>query len=260
MKIHLFDQPRSATRFVARRLACLVAERPNAVLGLATGGTMQPVYAELLSMARTQGISFAGIGSFNLDEYVGLAPDHPQSYWHFMREHLFDHIDADPGRLAIPHGNAPDPVAEALRYEDRIRRAGGIDLQLLGLGSNGHIGFNEPGASFSSRTRVETLAEETRRANARFFGKGEHVPSEAITMGIASIMEARSIVLLAIGSGKAAAVRAMIEGPVSEDCPASALRSHPDVTVVLDVAAASLLDARTTVTRHDDAGELHEVG
>jgi len=250
MDIHVFDHPRAATRYAAEALAGVVAQRPQAVLGLATGGTMPPVYTDLLTIAQDREIAFSDIRSFNLDEYVGLSPDHPRSYWHFMRRHLFDHIDADSDRLAVPRGDAEDANAEARRYEDAIRQVGGIDLQLLGLGANGHIGFNEPGASFSSRTRVEILAEDTRRANARFFGDGEVVPSRAITMGIGTILEAKAILLLATGEGKAEAACAMIEGTVEEQCPASALRCHGDVTILLDRAAASGLSANTCMTRH----------
>lgn len=245
MNIIVFPEAQTATDFVAEKLVNTILKKPDAVLGLATGGTMPPVYAALLRAARNRQVSLSDLRSFNLDEYVGLAPDHPQSYHHFMRKHLFDHIDAKTNNLFVPRGDHPEPAQEASRYEGAIIEAGGIDVQLLGLGANGHIGFNEPSASFSSRTRVETLTDDTRLANARFFKADESVPSQAITVGIATILDARSILLLATGEAKARAVQAMIEGPIEENCPASALRNHPSVTVALDVGAASRLSSKT---------------
>jgi len=229
----------------AKRAAGFLADAVNArrkpVLGLATGATMEPVYADLVARYRAGGVSFAGASSFNLDEYVGLSPDHPQSFRQTMNRLLFSHVDLNAERCFLPRGDAPDPEAEARRYDAAITAAGGIDVQLLGIGRNGHIGFNEPTSSLSGRTRVKTLTRCTRNANARFFDDPADVPRYAITMGIANVMEADLCVLLATGSAKAAAVARMIEGPVGADCPATALQWHANATVILDRAAAAHL-------------------
>lgn len=258
MKVLIFPDAAAATDRAADHLLRQVAAQPASVLGLATGGTMEPVYARLRE--RRGGVSFAGVTTLNLDEYVGLAPDHPQSYATYMAHHLFDHLDVDRARTHLPQGDAESPVVEAERYERAIVEAGGIDLQLLGLGVNGHIGFNEPVSSFGSRTRVKTLTSRTRADNARFFGQGEDVPAFAITMGIATIMEAREIVLLATGSDKAAAVRMMVEGPISAFCPASILQFHPHVTVLLDEAAASELKLLDYYNEVHPGGEEVDIG
>ncbi len=242
MKVLIFPQPEAAVRRTADLLMDQVRRAPRSVLGLATGGTMEPVYAEIL--ARRDRPSFAGVQSFNLDEYVGLAPEHPQSYHRYMAQHLFDGLDMPATQAHLPRGDAPLAHLEASEYDARIRAAGRIDLQLLGLGANGHIGFNEPGSSLGSRTRVKTLTRKTLEDNARFFGPDEEVPRYAITMGIETIMEARQIVLLALGPGKAAAVRGMIEGAVSTYCPASILQFHKNATIVIDEAAAADLTLR----------------
>jgi glucosamine-6-phosphate deaminase len=205
---------------------------------------MEAVYARLIAACRAGTVSFAKARSFNLDEYVGVAPDHPCSYWRYMREQLFDHVDMAPGAALLPRGDAADPAAEAAGYEAAIAQAGGIGLQLLGLGANGHIGFNEPTSSLSSLTRIKTLTHSTRAANARFFDRPEDVPRMAITMGIGTILNADEVLLLAYGEGKADAAAAMIEGPLSASCPASALQMHRRAVVVLDEAAASRLTLR----------------
>lgn len=238
MKVLILETAQKAYERAADIIAALVRENPRAVLGLATGGTMLPVYEHLVAAHRA-GLGFAGITSFNLDEYVGLPPQHPQSYRSYMDQAFFDRIDIDPARTHLPRGDAPDAMAEAARYEDAISRAGGIDLQLLGLGRNGHIGFNEPTSSLGSRSRVKTLTRQTRDANSRFFGPDETVPQFAITMGIATILDARHCVLIATGSEKARAVAAMVEGPLAAICPASALQMHPRATVILDSDAAA---------------------
>lgn len=234
----------SAGRAAARAAGLVVdqlATMPNAVLGLATGSTMEPVYADLIARCRAGAISLARATSFNLDEYVGLSPDHPQSYRQTMQRLLFDHVDIDPARCHLPRADAGDPVAEAQRYDEEIAAAGGIDLQLLGIGRNGHIGFNEPTSSLGARTRIKTLTKSTRAANAGFFGDADKVPRYAITMGIANILEARHCVLVANGAAKAEAVARMIEGPLGADCPATALQLHPRATVIIDRAAAAEL-------------------
>lgn len=244
MKILILPDAGAAADRVAGLIAGRLRREPSAVLGLATGGTMEAVYARLIAACRAGQVSFAGVRSFNLDEYVGVAPDHPCSYWRYMREQLFDHVDIPPGAALLPRGDAADPAAEAAGYEAAIVRAGGIGLQLLGLGANGHIGFNEPTSSLSSLTRIKTLTRSTREANARFFDRPEDVPRMAITMGIGTILNADEVLLLAYGEGKAAAAARMIEGPLSASCPASALQMHRKATVVLDEAAASRLTLR----------------
>ncbi|MGO4852424.1 glucosamine-6-phosphate deaminase [Phaeovulum sp. W22_SRMD_FR3] len=240
MKVLILATPEAAVAKAASLTAETLRAKPRAVLGLATGGTMLPLYARLRAL-HAAGLSFAGVTSFNLDEYVGLGPDHPASYHVYMRSALFEHIDIDPARCHLPRGDAADPQAEAQAYEARIAAAGGIDLQLLGIGRNGHIGFNEPTSSLGSPTRVKTLTESTRDANRPYFTDADTVPRFAITMGVATILAARHCLLLATGAEKAEAVAAMIEGPLAALCPASALQLHPRATIVLDAAAASAL-------------------
>lgn len=244
MRILIRETAADAADRVAGIIAGRIARRPGMVLGLATGGTMEAVYDRLIARHRAGAFSLAQATSFNLDEYVGLAPDHPCSYWRYMREHLFDHVDIDPARAHLPRGDAPDAAAEAARYEAQIVAAGDIGLQLLGLGHNGHIGFNEPTSSLASPTRLKTLARATRQANSRYFARFEDTPRMAITMGIGTILRAEEVVLLATGPAKAEAVAAMVEGPVAALCPASALQLHPRATVVLDAAAAEALRLR----------------
>ncbi len=228
--------------------AGLIAEKirtnPKTVLGLATGGTPLPVYEELVRLYRQENLDFSSVTTFNLDEYVGLGGEDANSYCRFMWENLFNHINIAPERVHIPNGLAEDMEAHCLEYEDRIQQAGGIDLQLLGIGANGHIGFNEPNSSFASRTRVVNLAPETVKANRRFFPAEEDVPRRAVTMGIGTILESRSCLLLAAGENKAEALAAALEAPVSSSVPASALQSHPRTTVICDRAAAAKLRNR----------------
>ena len=244
MKILIHQTKATATDAAAGLIADRLARQPDTVLGLATGGTMESLYADLIARHRAGQVSFARATSFNLDEYVGLAPDHPASYWRYMREKLFDHVDMDPARAHLPRGDAPDPEAEAARFEAAIVAAGDIGLQLLGLGLNGHIGFNEPTSSLSSLTRIKTLTRSTRDANARFFDRADDVPRLAITMGIGTILRAQEVVLLAYGAEKAEVVARMIEGPIAAACPATALQMHRKVTIVLDEAAAGALTLR----------------
>lgn len=237
MRIVLCNSPEEAVSFTVNRIARLVARKPEAVLGLATGGTMEPVYTGLVA-AHREGLSFAKATSFNLDEYVGLTPNHPQSYRYYMEQHLFGQVDMDPSRIFVPRGDL-DPLEAAEAYESEIRSRGPMDLQLLGLGHNGHIGFNEPGSSLASRTRDKALTMSTREANARYFGPDETQPISALTMGIATIMDAKEILILAVGAAKAAAVRAVAEGPVTTMCPGSALQFHQNVTMVVDEDAGA---------------------
>ena len=208
-------------------------------LGLATGSSPLSAYRELARRHREEGLSFAALQAFMLDEYVGLPASHPQSYASFIRAELVDHVDLDPQRVHSPDGAALDVLAEALRYDEMVARSGPVDVQVLGIGANGHVGFNEPGSSLRSRTRVETLTEQTRRDNARFFDGGlAQVPRHVITQGLGTICDARHLVLTAAGAHKAAAIAAAVEGPLSASCPASVLQLHPHVTVVVDEAAA----------------------
>ncbi|WBU59306.1 glucosamine-6-phosphate deaminase [Paracoccus albus] len=244
MKVLIHATPELAIARAADQIVARLDALPGTVLGLATGGTMEAVYARLIEHHRRGEVSFAQSRSFNLDEYVGLPPDHPRSYWRYMRGHLFDHVDFAEGATHLPRGDAADPEAEAAAYEKAIAAAGDIGLQLLGLGANGHIGFNEPTSSLSSLTRIKTLTRSTREANARYFDNPDDVPRLAITMGIGTIMRADEVVLLAYGDSKAEAAAAMIEGPLSAACPASALQMHRKATIVLDQAAASRLKLR----------------
>ncbi|MBE3577223.1 MAG: glucosamine-6-phosphate deaminase [Limnochordales bacterium] len=239
MELVVVDSYRELSLWAANRVADLIRRKPNAVLGLATGSTPLGLYEELVRRHREEGLDFSQVTTFNLDEYLGLPPDHPASYHYFMRENLFAHINVRPGAVHIPSGVAADIEQECIRYEEAIRQAGGIDLQILGIGRNGHIGFNEPGTPFDSRTHVVDLAEDTRRANARFFNSIDEVPRRAVTMGIATIMEAREILLLASGPEKAWAVARTLEGEVTPEVPASVLQRHPRVFVVADRGAAA---------------------
>lgn len=249
MPVHLsvHSDPFQGAAAVAADCAALIrarqAEGRAAVLGLATGGTPVPFYEELIRLHREEGLSFAGVATFNLDEYLGLPPEHSQSYHRYMREHLFDHVDIAPEACHLPPG-APDagsiPTVCAA-YEASIRRAGGIDFQILGIGRTGHIGFNEPGSPRDSRTRRVALDETTRRDASPSFGGLDAVPTHAITMGCGTILEARRIVLMAWGENKAEIVRRALEEPVDDMVTASFLQDHPAATFVLDEHAASKL-------------------
>ena len=237
MEIIIQPTPEAATEIAARLVARLLKEKPDAVLGLATGSTPLLLYRSLVEMR----LDWSRVRTFNLDEYLGLAPDHPQSYHHFMWENLFRHVNVRPENVHIPDGLAQDVPGFCADYEARIRAVGGIDLQLLGIGSDGHIGFNEPSSSLASRTRIKTLTQRTRADNARFFASAEEVPSHVITMGIGTIMEARTNLLLAFGDKKAQVVAEAAEGPITAMNPASVLQLHPDARVCLDEAAATQL-------------------
>jgi glucosamine-6-phosphate deaminase len=228
----------------ARAVAEVVRRKPDAVLGLATGSTPLGLYKELIRMHRKEHLDFSKVATFNLDEYVGLPPDHDQSYRRFMNDNLFKHVNVCAGNTHVPSGLADDYADHCRWYEDRIKARGGIDIQVLGIGGDGHIAFNEPGSSLASRTRVKTLAEQTIRDNARFFKRKKDVPIYAVTMGVGTILEARKLILLASGAGKAEAVAACVEGPVSSMCTASALQLHGDAVVFADRPAAGKLKMR----------------
>lgn len=224
-------------------VAAKLREKPDTVFMIPTGTTPLGMYRRLVAM-HAEGLSFAGATFFNLDEYLGLDPEHPASYHVYMRENFYGLVDVDPSRVHVPEGAAADPEDECRRYERMILEAGGVDLCVLGIGRNGHIGFNEPGASFASRTRVVRLAESTRKVNAADF-EGDRAPEFAISAGMATISEARQVLLLASGENKAQAVATSVEGEVSEEVPASALRNHPDVYFLVDRDAASALGRAT---------------
>ena len=229
----------SVSKEAVRYFETQLESKAASVLGLATGATPLGLYQELAKLARANLLDFTRATTFNLDEYVGLAPDHPRSYRAYMQEHLFAKINIPRASTHVPNGLARDISKHCQDYEDAIKRAGGIDLQLLGLGSDGHIGFNEPSSSLSSRTRLKTLTKRTIADNAQYFASEAEVPRHVITMGMGPIMEARHLLVLAIGEAKAAAVAAMVEGPLTADCPASALQMHPKCTVIIDDLAAS---------------------
>ena len=234
----------------AERLAVLAADAveavvrsgPGAVLGLATGSSPLKVYDELVRRHVQEGLSFAGVRAFMLDEYVGLPVDHPERYRNVIETEIASRVDFAPGAVQSPDGNAEDLVAACAAYEESIAGAVGVDLQILGIGTDGHIAFNEPGSSLASRTRIKTLTAQTREDNARFFGDDvERVPRHCLTQGLATIMSARHLVLLATGKGKAEAVHQLVEGPVSAMWPATIMQMHPHATVLVDDAAASRL-------------------
>ncbi len=236
MKLTVLTSYEALSKHAATLVAAQIHAKPGSVLGLATGSTPVGLYAHLAAMHKSGALSLAGVTTFNLDEYEGLTAEHSQSYQAFMQQHLFGHVDLAPEKTHFPVGEL---VSTA--YDDAIRQAGGIDLQILGIGGNGHIGFNEPGSSFDSRTRAVNLAARTIQDNSRFFAQASEVPHRAVTMGIATIMEARRILLMASGKQKAGAVAHALEGPVHERLPASILQRHSDVHVLIDEDAAAAL-------------------
>ena len=239
MKIIIGTQEEIAKK-AAQRYVDLLKEKPNAVLGHATGSTPLGLYAELVKLNKEGALTYKDVTSFNLDEYAGLDGTHDQSYRYFMNENLFNHIDIDKAKTFVPSGL--DTSAEtAAGYDKAIEAAGGIDLQLLGIGNNGHIGFNEPGTPFGAITHMVELTESTREANKRFFNSIDEVPTHAVTMGIKSIMNARGIILMAIGKAKAPVIKAIVEGEVTPEIPASVLQLHPNAEIYLDHEAAALL-------------------
>ncbi len=241
MNVRVYPNGELASVAAAVLIAGQVIDKPRSVLGLATGSTPLPIYRELIAMQRRGTIDFGEVTTYNLDEYVGLGPDHPCSYRRFMQENLFSQVNIPEGNIHIPNGLAKDVNAECAAYDAAIRAAGRLDLQLLGLGANGHIGFNEPAPVFTTNSYCVKLSQQTLHDNRRFFEDGAQMPTHALTMGIASIMQAKRIVLVATGRNKAEAVRAMVEGPVDPMTPASILQMHRHATILLDADAASLL-------------------
>lgn len=241
MKVVILKDADAVAKYGADIFIKQIKRKPDSVLGLATGSTPVALYKELIAAYQTGQVSFKKASSFNLDEYLGLTGSHPQSYRYFMNQQLFDHIDIDKSQTAVPPGDAEDPFSACEQYEESIKQKDGIDIQLLGIGRNGHIGFNEPSSSLMSRTRVKTLTRATIDDNARFFGPDEYQPHLSITMGIGTILESKKVVLLATGANKAEAIKATVEGPLTAACPASALQMHEHVVLVIDEAAASQL-------------------
>lgn len=242
MRVYRAEDYKAMSRRAASIIAAQVMQKPNCVLGLATGSTPIGAYEQLVEWYKQGDLSFAEVHSVNLDEYLGLTGDHPQSYRYFMQKNLFDHVDIKVENTNVPSGTAADGDAESKRYEQVMADLGGIDLQLLGMGHNGHIGFNEPAPDFPIATHVVDLAQSTIEANARFFDSMDEVPRQAMTMGIGSIMKAKKILVVVNGEGKADIVYRAFCGPVTPEVPASILQLHPDVTIVGDRAALKKLE------------------
>ena len=245
MRVVILESSEAVTQFAADEVCALLTHRSSngfgAVLGLATGSTPLGLYCELIARNARREISFANVETFNLDEYIGVPPDSPKSYHYYMLENLFKHIDIDVSMTHVPETWGVDLQRSATDFEQLIEQAGGIDLQILGIGADAHIGFNEIGSSLGSRTRVKTLTQRTRQYNARYFDSLDEVPHTALTMGIQTILEGQSILLLATGTSKAKAIRDTVEGPITASVPASVLQLHPNVTLAIDRDAASVL-------------------
>lgn len=241
MEVIVRDSYEEVSKLAAELIADVIRRKPRAVLGLATGSTPLGTYKELIRLHREEGLDLSRVITFNLDEYVGLPHDHPQSYHYFMWENVFKQINVNPKNVHIPDGTAKDIPGFCRWYEEQIVKAGGLDIQILGIGSNGHIAFNEPGSSLGSRTRVKTLDERTRQDNARFFRNLDEVPRYAITMGIGTIMDARQLILVANGAGKADAISRTCEGPITAIVPATIVQLHPKATIIVDKPAAAKL-------------------
>lgn len=241
MKIRIFETAQEASVAGAEIIAEVMKSQDKTVLGLATGSTPVPMYKELIRRNVEKELDFTNVYSYNLDEYIGLDGTHDQSYRYFMNDNLFNHININKEHTHVPCGIGADHVADAKAYDAAIEAEGGIDVQVLGIGNNGHIGFNEPADVFYKGTHVVDLTESTIDANKRFFANRDEVPKQAITLGMGGIMNAKKVIMLAFGKGKAEAVRAMINGEIDPKCPASILQLHKDVTVLIDKEAASLL-------------------
>lgn len=260
MRVIIHDSEQQASLRAAQLIAKLVRQKPSCVLGLSTGTSPLNAYAELIRMHKEESLDFSRVTTFNLDEYVGLGPSDRHSYRHFMQENFFNHINIPAQQTHFPDGRALDFAASCLAYEHRIKDCGGIDLQVLGIGTDGHIAFNEPGSSLGSRTRLKTLASETVRDNARFFDSIDQVPRLAITMGVGTILESKQCLMLAFGKRKAIAIRDTIEGPITAQVTASALQLHRDVVVILDEEAAAMLRRRDYYDEVEYSQRLLEQG
>lgn len=241
MQIIIADSSSEIARLAAAKISQQIRRRPDTVLGLATGSSPLDLYAELARQVHEGRLDCSAVQAFALDEYVGLPPAHRESYHSVIQREVTEPLGLDPTRVHVPDGSAADPRAACDDYEQHIAEAGPVDIQILGIGANGHLGFNEPTSSFAARTRIKTLAPQTRADNARFFDSLDDVPTHCLTQGVGTILDARQLLLVAQGHAKAAAVAAMVEGPVTSMCPGSALQLHPDATVIIDEHAASQL-------------------
>ena len=246
MEIVICKTKEEASKLAADMITAAVKKNPKTVLGLATGSTPVPMYTEMAKAVKAKKVSYKDVKTWNLDEYVGLPGTHDQSYRYFMNKNLFEKIDIKISNTHVLNGMAKDPVKECAKYEEQIKKAGGIDIQVLGIGSDGHIAFNEPGTSLNSRTSVVYLTPSTIKDNARLFFKGKEneVPTQALSMGVGTICEAKKIILLAFGKNKADAVKGMVEGGMSQFCTASALQAHNDAWIFCDEESASKLKLR----------------
>lgn len=241
MKIYKAKDYQDMSRKTANIISAQVITKPDCVLGLATGSTPEGMYAQLVEWYKKGDLDFSEVKSVNLDEYRGMTRDNDQSYYYFMHQHLFDHVNIDPANTHLPNGIAEDPQEECIRYENQIKSMGGVDLQLLGMGHNGHIGFNEPGDEFTKMTNCVDLQESTIEANKRFFASADDVPKQAYTMGIGTIMRAKKVLLMVSGEDKAETLAKALCGPITPKVPASVLQLHNDVVVVADEAALSAM-------------------
>ncbi len=239
--LFIFPDVSSVADYVSDVLINTIKNKPDMVLGAATGGTMEPIYAHFIQQVRQQQVDVSRLVTFNLDEYVGLSAHHPKSYAAYMHQHLFQHLNFNTAKLYLPDGQAQNLEEHCFEYSTRVQHYGGINLQLLGVGGNGHIGFNEPGTSFDSRCHVVQLSEQTRIDNSRFFAENAIVPASAITMGIQDIMDADEVLLVATGISKSAIMAAYYQNDVTEAIPLTILKRHPSAKIILDEAAASLL-------------------
>ena len=242
MKLIVVNNYEELSKVAAKEFSKIIKEKENAVLGLATGGTPVGMYKELIKMYEKKELNFSKITTVNLDEYIGLNPEHNQSYRYFMNNNLFNHINIDKSNTFIPNGLAEDLEAQCKEYDQKIAELGGIDIQLLGVGNNGHIAFNEPNSELSSGTHIISLTDNTIEANARFFDNIDDVPRKAITMGVGGIMKAKKIILIASGESKAEAIKGIFSGKITTANPATMLQMHRDVTVIVDEAAAKLIN------------------
>lgn len=243
MEVIICPDSRQVAKTAAAKAAKLAAAvGPEVVLGVATGSSPVETFAELAALANSGDLDLSRASAFALDEYVGIAEGHPESYHEVIRRTVTEPMGLDPKRVHVPNGFAADLAAAGAQYEAEIKAAGGVDIQFLGVGSNGHIGFNEPTSSLASRTRIKTLAERTRQDNARFFDSIDEVPRHCMTQGLGTIMDARNVILVATGVAKAAAIAGVVEGPVTARCPGSVLQLHPHATIVIDDAAAEALE------------------
>ena len=242
MKLIVVENYEELSKVAAQEYANVIKENPKAVLGLATGGSPIGMYKELIKMYENKELDFSNVTTVNLDEYVGLNPEHEQSYRHFMNENLFKHINVDITKTFVPNGLAEDLAAQCKEYDEKIKELGGIDVQLLGIGNNGHIAFNEPDTELSAGTHVISLTQNTIEANARFFDNIDDVPKTAITMGVGGIIKAKKIILIASGESKAEAIKGIFSGKITTENPASMLQMHRDAVVIVDKDAAKLLN------------------